>query len=69
MTSLCGCTSLTLSRSSVTEHMRMSELELTTQSLRDTLREKEKELDGTVKEMRKQQADRHRWQHQKYDQC
>ncbi|XP_053199044.1 protein fantom, partial [Scomber japonicus] len=47
-------------RSSVTEHMRMSELELTTQSLRDTLREKEKELDGTVKEMRKQQADRHR---------
>ncbi|XP_062300982.1 protein fantom [Scomber scombrus] len=47
-------------RSSVTEHMRLSEMELTAQSLRDTLREKEKELDGTVKEMRKQQADRHR---------
>ncbi|XP_067436448.1 protein fantom [Thunnus thynnus] len=47
-------------RSSVTEQVRMSELELTTQALRDTLREKEKEFDGTMREMRKQQADRHR---------
>ncbi|KAM9425744.1 protein fantom [Pholidichthys leucotaenia] len=47
-------------RSSVTEQVRMAELELTAQALRDTLREKEKEFEGTVQEMRKQQADRHR---------
>ncbi|XP_062240321.1 protein fantom [Platichthys flesus] len=47
-------------RSSVTEQMRVAEMEMTAQSLRDTLREKEKEIEGTVKEMRMQQADRHR---------
>ncbi|XP_042367761.1 protein fantom [Plectropomus leopardus] len=47
-------------RSSVTEQVRAAELELTAQALRDTLREKEKEIEGTVREMRKQQADRHR---------
>ncbi|XP_029382814.1 protein fantom [Echeneis naucrates] len=47
-------------RSSLTEQVRMAELELTTQTLRDTLREKEKEIEGTVREMRKHQADRHR---------
>ncbi|XP_049923318.1 protein fantom [Epinephelus moara] len=47
-------------RSSVTEQVRATELELTAQALRDTLREKEKEIEGTVREMRKQQADRHR---------
>ncbi|XP_074480130.1 protein fantom isoform X1 [Sebastes fasciatus] len=47
-------------RSSVTEQVRAAELELTAQALRDTLREKEKEMEGTVRDMRKQQADRHR---------
>ncbi|XP_053272543.1 protein fantom [Pleuronectes platessa] len=47
-------------RSSVTEQVRVAEMEMTAQSLRDTLREKEKEIEGTVKEMRMQQADRHR---------
>ncbi|XP_051800041.1 protein fantom [Acanthochromis polyacanthus] len=47
-------------RSSVTEQVRMAELELTAQALRDTLREKEREIEGTVREMRKQQSDRHR---------
>ncbi|XP_035481633.2 protein fantom isoform X2 [Scophthalmus maximus] len=46
--------------SSVTEQVKVAELELTAQTLRDTLRDKEKEMEGTVKEMRKQQADRHR---------
>ncbi|XP_040887190.1 protein fantom isoform X3 [Toxotes jaculatrix] len=46
--------------SSVTEQVRMAELELTAQALRDTLREKEKEIEGTVRDMRKQQADKHR---------
>ncbi|XP_030578643.1 protein fantom-like isoform X1 [Archocentrus centrarchus] len=47
-------------RSAVTEQVRVAELELTAQALRDSLREKEKEIEGTVREMRKQQADRHR---------
>ncbi|XP_034712435.1 protein fantom isoform X2 [Etheostoma cragini] len=47
-------------RSSVTEQVRAAELELTAQVLRDTLREKEKEIEGTVRDIRKQQADRHR---------
>ncbi|XP_068569655.1 protein fantom [Cebidichthys violaceus] len=47
-------------RSSVTEQVRTAELELTAQALRDTLREKEKEIEGTVRDIRKQQADRHR---------
>lgn len=47
--------------SSVPEQVRVVELELTAQALRDTLREKEKEMEGTAREMRKQQADRHRY--------
>ncbi|XP_075942997.1 protein fantom [Anarhichas minor] len=47
-------------RSSVTEQVRTAELELTAQALRDTLREKEREIEGTVRDIRKQQADRHR---------
>ncbi|KAM9335197.1 protein fantom [Symphorus nematophorus] len=47
-------------RSSVTEQVRVTELELTAQALRDTLRDKEKEIEGTMREIRKQQADRHR---------
>ncbi|XP_054457821.1 protein fantom [Anoplopoma fimbria] len=46
--------------SSVTEQVRAAELELTAQALRDTLREKEKEIEGTVRDIRKQQADRQR---------
>uniref|UniRef100_A0A3B4VGV3 Protein fantom-like n=1 Tax=Seriola dumerili TaxID=41447 RepID=A0A3B4VGV3_SERDU len=46
-------------RSSLTEQVRVAELELTTQALRDTLREKEKEIEGTAREMRKHQSDRH----------
>lgn len=48
------------SMSSVPEQVRVVELELTAQALRDTLREKEKEIEGTAREMRKQQADGHR---------
>lgn len=44
----------------MTEQVRIAELELTAQSLRDTLREKEKEIEGTMKEMKRSQADRHR---------
>ncbi|XP_063326252.1 protein fantom isoform X1 [Pelmatolapia mariae] len=47
-------------RSTMTEQVRVAELELTAQALRDSLREKEKEIEGTFREMRKQQADRHR---------
>ncbi|XP_063326255.1 protein fantom isoform X3 [Pelmatolapia mariae] len=46
--------------STMTEQVRVAELELTAQALRDSLREKEKEIEGTFREMRKQQADRHR---------
>ncbi|XP_077600547.1 protein fantom-like isoform X1 [Stigmatopora nigra] len=45
---------------SVGEQMRVMELELTAQSLRDTLRDKEREMEGTVREMKRQQAERHR---------
>nr|XP_046237605.1 protein fantom [Scatophagus argus] len=45
-------------RSSVTEQVRIAELELTAQALRDTMRDKEKEIEGTVREIKKQQADR-----------
>ncbi|XP_061620244.1 protein fantom isoform X3 [Phyllopteryx taeniolatus] len=45
---------------SVSEPMRVMELELTTRTLRDTLREKEKEMEGTVREMKRQQAERHK---------
>lgn len=44
----------------MTEQVRVAELELTAQALTDSLREKEKEIEGTFREMRKQQADRHR---------
>lgn len=44
----------------MTEQVRVAELELTAQALRDSLREKEKEIEETFREMRKQQADRHR---------
>ncbi|XP_038135061.1 protein fantom [Cyprinodon tularosa] len=47
-------------RSSMTDQARMTELELTAQTLRDTLREREKEMEGTFRELRKQHADRHR---------
>ncbi|CAG5929369.1 unnamed protein product [Menidia menidia] len=47
-------------RSNMTDQLRMTELELTAQALRDSLREREKEIEGTVKELRNQQADRHR---------
>ncbi|XP_037532882.1 protein fantom [Nematolebias whitei] len=47
-------------RSSLTDQVRMAELELTAQALKDTLREKEKEVEGTIRELRKQQADKHR---------
>ncbi|KAM9827598.1 protein fantom [Neosynchiropus ocellatus] len=47
-------------RPSVTEHLRMTEMQLTTQALQDSLREKEKEMDGAIKEMMRQQADKHR---------
>ncbi|KAM3857785.1 protein fantom-like [Diretmus argenteus] len=40
--------------------VRVAELELAAQGLRDTLREREKEIEGSMKEMRKQQADGHR---------
>ncbi|XP_057692867.1 protein fantom [Corythoichthys intestinalis] len=44
----------------VGEQMRVMELELTARTLRDTLRDKEKEIEGTVREMKRQQAERHR---------
>ncbi|KAL3046587.1 hypothetical protein OYC64_004554 [Pagothenia borchgrevinki] len=47
-------------RCSVTEQVRAAELELTAQALRDTLRGKEREIEDTVRDMRKKQADRHR---------
>uniref|UniRef100_UPI0037E88397 protein fantom n=1 Tax=Semicossyphus pulcher TaxID=241346 RepID=UPI0037E88397 len=47
-------------RSGVAEQVRVAELELTAQALRETLREKEKEIEETVKDIRKQQADKHR---------
>ncbi|KAL1248920.1 hypothetical protein QQF64_022238 [Cirrhinus molitorella] len=51
-----------LSRSTVieTQQGRVAELELTAQSLREMLRGKEKEIEGIVKDLRKQQADGHR---------
>lgn len=42
----------------MTEQVRVTELELTAQALRDTLRDKEKEIEGTVRDIRKQHADR-----------
>ncbi|XP_014867573.1 PREDICTED: protein fantom-like isoform X1 [Poecilia mexicana] len=47
-------------RSSMTEQVRMAELEVTAQALRESLKDREREMEGTVRELRKQQADRHR---------
>ncbi|XP_036072802.1 protein fantom [Oryzias melastigma] len=47
-------------RTSMAEQVRMAELEMTAQALRDSLRDREKDMEGTVRELRKQQADRHR---------
>ncbi|XP_051922912.1 protein fantom isoform X3 [Hippocampus zosterae] len=44
----------------VGEQVRVMELELTARTLRETLREKEKEMEGTEREMKRQQAERHR---------
>uniref|UniRef100_A0A087XFN7 RPGR interacting protein 1 n=1 Tax=Poecilia formosa TaxID=48698 RepID=A0A087XFN7_POEFO len=46
--------------SSMTEQVRMAELEVTAQALRESLKDREREMEGTVRELRKQQADRHR---------
>ncbi|XP_077399963.1 protein fantom [Vanacampus margaritifer] len=42
----------------VSEQMRVTELELTAQTLRETLRDKE--MEGTVREMKRQQVEKHR---------
>lgn len=39
------------------EQLRIAELVQAAQALRDTLRDKEKEMEGTAREARKQQAD------------
>lgn len=44
-------------RSSVEEQLRVAELVQAAQALRETLKEKEKEMEGTAKEARKQHAD------------
>ncbi|XP_017165780.1 protein fantom isoform X2 [Poecilia reticulata] len=44
----------------MTEQVRMAELEVTAQALRESLRDREREMEGAVRELRKQQADRHR---------
>ncbi|XP_061664289.1 protein fantom isoform X2 [Syngnathoides biaculeatus] len=49
-----------LNKFGLSEQMRMTDLELTARTLRDTLREKEREMEGTVREMKRQQAERHR---------
>nr|XP_061816106.1 protein fantom-like isoform X5 [Nerophis lumbriciformis] len=41
----------------VSEQMRVTELQL---ALRDTLQDKEREMEGTIREMKKQQAERHK---------
>uniref|UniRef100_A0A3P9I0P9 RPGR interacting protein 1 n=1 Tax=Oryzias latipes TaxID=8090 RepID=A0A3P9I0P9_ORYLA len=46
-------------RTSMAEQVRAAELEMTAQALRDSLRDREKEMEGTMRELRKQQADRH----------
>ncbi|KTF92404.1 hypothetical protein cypCar_00019604 [Cyprinus carpio] len=49
-------------RSTIIENQqgRVAELELSAQSLRESLRDKDKEIEGIVKDLRKQQADGHR---------
>ncbi|XP_052451786.1 protein fantom [Carassius gibelio] len=53
---------LALLRSTIIENQqgRVAELELSAHSLRESLRDKEKEIEGIVKDLRKQQADGHR---------
>ncbi|XP_035282047.1 protein fantom [Anguilla anguilla] len=43
-----------------TQQVRMAELESAVQSLRDALREKEREIEDSMRELRRQQADGHR---------
>ncbi|KAJ8366451.1 hypothetical protein AAFF_G00353700 [Aldrovandia affinis] len=43
-----------------TQQVRVTELELAAQTLRDTLREKEREIEDTTRDLRRQQADGHR---------
>ncbi|XP_073669286.1 protein fantom-like [Paramisgurnus dabryanus] len=43
-----------------TQQGRVAELEFTAQSLSETLRDKEKETEGTLKDLRRQQVDRYR---------
>uniref|UniRef100_H3CNJ2 RPGR interacting protein 1 n=1 Tax=Tetraodon nigroviridis TaxID=99883 RepID=H3CNJ2_TETNG len=45
-------------RCSAVEQLRIAELVQAAQALRDTLRDKEKEMEGTAREARKQQADK-----------
>lgn len=47
-----------LRRSSLVEQLRVAELVQAAQVLRDTLRDKEKEMEGTAREVRKQQTDK-----------
>ncbi|XP_068611969.1 LOW QUALITY PROTEIN: protein fantom [Brachionichthys hirsutus] len=49
---------LCVNKTSAAEQVRAAELEMTAQALRDTLRDKEKEMEGTMREIRKQQADK-----------
>ncbi|XP_056105817.1 protein fantom [Rhinichthys klamathensis goyatoka] len=65
----CGISSLDDTRGEIdrfrstiieTQQGRVAEQELSTQSLREMFREKEKEIEGIVKDLRKQQADGHR---------
>ncbi|XP_073687344.1 protein fantom [Garra rufa] len=65
----CGISSLDDTRGEIdrfrstvieTQQGRVAELELTAQSLRETLRGKEKEIEGIVKDLRKQHADGHK---------
>lgn len=43
------------------EQLRVAELVQAAQALRETLKEKEKEMEGTAREARKQHADSLRW--------
>lgn len=45
-------------RSSVVEQLRIAELVQAAQALRDTLRDKEKEMEGDAREVRKHQTDK-----------
>jgi len=51
---------LTVAPTCPNQQGRVAEQELSTQSLREMFREKEKEIEGIMKDLRKQQADGHR---------